>query len=148
MTDVPDRPAVVSSLLLERAFSSTERRVFVDRLLQWYIDELNALGDQLRYHQEQTGPDAAEELSRVRERCCGILAALRWNRDEFLIAVRVRLGQPIEMPEDAFGPGVILWSLDRGGAELRAWAAGLSDESRRALLALDGSLEELWARAM
>ncbi len=148
MTHVPVRTLAVRNLVLERAFSSAERRSFVDRLLQWYLDELNALGDQLRYHQEQTGPEAAEELARVRERCCAILAALRWNRDEFMIAVRARLGQPIEMPEDAFGPGVILWSLDRESAELRVWAARLSKESRRALLALDGSMETLWDRAV
>jgi len=148
MTAVSDRPTPVSSLVLERAFSSAERRLFVDRLLQWYIDELNALGDQLRYHQEQTGLEAAEELARVRERCWGILAALQWNRDEFLMAIRPRLGEPIEMPEDAFGPGVIMWSLDRESVELRAWAVGLSLESRRALLALDGSMEALWDRGV
>jgi hypothetical protein len=146
MTHVPDRTTALGSLVLERAFSSAERRSFVDRLLQWYIDELNTLGDRLRYHQEQTGTEAAEELARVRERCCEILAALRWNRDEFLIGVRARLGRPIEMPEDAFGPGMILWSLDRESTELRAWSAGLSEESRRALLALNGSMETLWDR--
>src|SRR5215471_9228687 len=137
MTDLPDRRTVLSSLVLERAFSSAERRSFVDRLLQWYVDELNALGDRLRYYQEQTDNEAAEERARVRERCGEILAALGWNRDEFLIAVLARLGRPIDMPEDAFGPGVILWSLDGESAELRAWSAGLSGESRRALLALD-----------
>ena len=148
MTHVPDRIPGVTSLVLERAFSSAERRSFVDRLLEWYIDELNALGDRLRFYQEQTGPDAMDELARVRERCWRILAALRWNRDEFLIAVRTRLCRPIEMAEDAFGPGVILWSLDGGSAELRAWFAGLSEESRRAILALDRSLETLWDRTV
>jgi hypothetical protein len=144
MTDVPDCTTALGGLVLERAFSSAERRSFVDRLLQWYIDELNALGDRLRYHQDQTGTEAAEEAASARARGCEILAALRWNRDEFLDAVRGRLDLPIEMPEDVFGPGVILWSLDRVSAELRAWSVGLSEESRRALLAFDGSTEALW----
>jgi hypothetical protein len=144
MTHVPDRTTTLGSLVLERALSSAKRRSFVDRLVRWYVDELNALGDCLRYHQEQTGTDAAEEAARARERGCEILAALRWNRDEFLIAVRAHLGRPIEMPEDVFGPCVILWALDSGSVELRAWSAGLSEESRRALLALDGSMKTLW----
>ena len=148
MTQVPERPTALTSVVLDRAFSSAERRAFLDRLLQWHIDELNALGDRLRYYQEQTGVESAEELLRVRERCWEILAALRWNRDEFLIEVRERLSRPIEMPEDAFGPGVILWSLDSESADLRAWAVRLSEESRRALVALDGSMETLWDRTV
>jgi hypothetical protein len=148
MTREPDPPPAPSHLILERAFSSAERRSFVDRLLQWYIEELNALGDRLRYHQAQTGTEAAEELARVRDRCCAILEALGSNRDEFLMGMRARLGRPLEMPEDAFGPGVILWSLDRESEELRAWSAGLSEESRMALLALDGSMQTLWDRVL
>ena len=139
-----DRSGELGSVFLERAFPGVERRAFADRLLRWYVEELNPLGDRLRYHEGLAGAEAAQEAARARARVSELLEALRCNRDETVEAARRLLGVPIELPEDAFAPGVILWTLEGASAALRAWAAGLSAESRRVLVAWDEGLHALW----
>jgi hypothetical protein len=113
----PPAEGGLASVLLERTFPRAERERFDRAIVGWYVDELNGLGDRLRYWAGRRGEPAVGHQARAHERLRQILGALRWNAKEVLARVGERIEQaPPETPEDWFAPALLLLTLaeDRG----------------------------------
>jgi hypothetical protein len=89
--------------------SAAERADFAGRLVAFQLEELNGLGDRLRFVAETGGDAAASDAARAR--CRDIVEALRWNAAEVIACVLERWERDAAREEDAFGPALVLEAL-------------------------------------
>jgi hypothetical protein len=113
---------------LDRAVPARDRRSFARELLDRQLEDLNGLGDRLRYLAEHDAPE--EERAELRARAEAIVAALGYNAEEVVRLTWEWLATPLRYPEDAYAPALVLGRLDPDPARVRAWHEGLCDEVR------------------
>lgn len=118
---------------LRRIFPSAEQAAFAFELVKFQLDELNALGDRLRFAAAHSASD--EDILELRARCSSIPANLMLNAAEVVAQTWRWLKEPLMYAEDAFGAALLLTRLDPDDARYRAWLASLNDE---AVSMLDG----------
>lgn len=117
--------------LLEHALPEQVRSGFERERLLFILEELNCLGDRLRFCRTENLPEEAES---VRAQIGACLEALRWTADDARRAAwEFARGAPYRHPEDAFAPALALTVVGADGDELRAWVAALPDDSRTEL---------------
>jgi hypothetical protein len=114
---------------------AADREAFAFDLVRFQIEELNGLGDRLRYIAEQG--QVEEHRVGLRRRCDEIAEALRWDADEVVRLTWKWLEAPIHHPEDAFGPHFLLTHLRSDEKRHQAWLASLSGETSDMLRILD-----------
>jgi len=103
--------AAVHLLALERAVSH-ERRVSLTKfLVEQHLLELNGLGDQIRYVQGHPEEASEEENATIQRRCLLHLQSVELLGAEILPLLASWAESSIDEPEDAFGLGFILESL-------------------------------------
>ena len=83
-----------------------EREQFARDLVEFHLEELNGLGDRIRWLKEHDGSE--RDLDEVRARCATILEALRPNAAEVVRVTRAWLAAAPRSDEDAFGARLIL----------------------------------------
>ena len=130
----------LESSLLERAFPRAEREEIDRQWVEFHVDEINCLGDRIRFLQADGSAEAAA-VSEVRARVAEILAALGWNREMVVRWTWEVARRPMEFPEDVFGPATILSELD-DRERVKSWIAGLSAEARAMLAETGFELEK------
>ncbi len=101
-------PSKARSPSLATVFPPRAQEAFARELVAFQLEELNGLGDRLRYLATEAGPGDGARIAEVWGRCGEILDALRWNADEVIRCVLRELELPPEAPEDLFGPALIL----------------------------------------
>jgi len=126
----------LESAFLERAFPHADREQFDRQWVEFHVDEINCLGDRIRFFQAQNAPDAQDGIQRARARIAEILQVLRWNRELALRLTWETARRRPDFPEDVFGPAVILSALD-DAERVHAWLDTL-DEHQRAILVQTG----------
>jgi hypothetical protein len=97
------------------------------------LEELNGIGDLLRFRRDQDGDRAEIEAALGRARA--IVDALGWQREPALAHTWTFAQQRLRFPEDAWGPSVVLGRLEPDQGRVAAWRAALSDEARARLAA-------------
>ncbi|HJZ84557.1 MAG TPA: hypothetical protein VKN99_05265 [Polyangia bacterium] len=124
--------ADIKSTLLERALPRAEREAFARELVEYQIEELNGLGDRLRYVAEQEqGPEREQHQAQAHARVTEIVEALRWNADEVVRYVWQWLETPLAEPEDVFAPALLLRALGADQARVQRWLDALPEATRR-----------------
>jgi hypothetical protein len=121
----------VRSLLVERRFPRARQRSAERDWIFFLLEELNGLGDVLRFRQEESGPDASidEVVARVR----AILEALGWQPGPALTHTWAFVKARLHFPEDGWGPNLVLERFEPDGERLAAWRAGLPSDARAIL---------------
>ena len=95
------------------------------------LEELNGLGDVLRFQQEAEGQEvrATDALARAGS----IVDALGWQSDVALAHTWTFARHELQFQEDAWGPNLVLERLEPNRRRLQAWQATLSVEARAIL---------------
>jgi hypothetical protein len=124
-------PRAVGSLLLRRRFSPASRRRAEQDWVFFLLEELNGLGDILRFQQEPEGHDA--RAADVLARAGSIIDALGWQPDAALAHTWAFASRELQFQEDAWGPNLVLERLEPDRRRLHAWRATLSAEARAIL---------------
>jgi hypothetical protein len=121
----------VGSLLLRRRFGPASRRRAEQDWVFFLLEELNGLGDSLRFQQEPEGQDgrAADLLARAGS----IIDVLGWQPDAALAHTWAFATRALQFQEDAWGPNLVLERLERDRGRLQAWRATLPSEARAIL---------------
>ena len=119
----------------DRMLSAERRQALAFDLVRFQIDELNCLGDRLRYVGNEV--DSDQRQAELRRRCDEIAETLRWNADEVLQFTWKWLETPTRHAEDAFGPYFLFTRLAPNEPSSRAWMAALSEDARNVLGALE-----------
>jgi hypothetical protein len=125
------KPHAVGSLGLRRRFAPASRRRAEQDWIFFLLEELNGLGDVLRFQQETEGQEvrAADALSRAGS----IVEALDWQSDVALAHTWTFARQELQFQEDAWGPNLVLDRLEPNRWRLQAWRDALSVEARAIL---------------
>ncbi len=105
-----------------------EREAFAADLLRQQLEDLNGLGDQLRYLVDDGADESA--IRAIVERCVNIIEALRWNRAEAVRMTWRWLEAPPAYAEDAFAPTLLLAALVPDEPRVWQWHDALGDEAR------------------
>jgi hypothetical protein len=125
------KPHAVGSLLLRRRFGPGPRRRAEQDWVFFLLEELNGLGDVLRFQQEMEGQEVrvADALARAGS----IVEALGWQSDVALAHTWTFARQKLQFQEDAWGPNLVLERLEPNRGRLQAWRDALSVEARAIL---------------
>ena len=132
MADSSDTP--LASAFLERALPAREREALRQESLVYFVEELNCIGDRLRFLARQPDdPQLAQQIEDVWRRGEDLIRALGWNAEEARRRTWRLLEAPLRWPEDAFGPAWILHAFEGDTDRHRQWCASLSDAARGAI---------------
>lgn len=123
-----------ASLAVERGFPGRVRSELARDLVEQQLEELNGLGDRLRLAVDRG--DRAQ-IERLRRRCLTVVEAMAWTKDLVLAATWPWAAGGGDMPEDSFGPAVVLLALEGDRVRVAAWLDGV-DPGVRHLLAASG----------
>jgi hypothetical protein len=121
----------VRSLLVERRFPRARQRSAERDWIFFLLEELNGLGDVLRFRREEGGPDALVDdvMARVRV----IIEALGWQPGPAVTHTWAFVKARLHFPEDVWGPNLVLERFELGGGRLAVWRAGLRSDARAIL---------------
>jgi hypothetical protein len=124
-------PAPVRSLPLERRFPAATRRHAERDWVFFLLEELNGIGDILRFRREEGQARPDEALARAR----AIVTALGWQPEAAVAHTWAFVQARLQFPEDAWGPDLILARLDPSN-RWRSWRDNLGDDARVLLTAI------------
>jgi hypothetical protein len=126
-------PGALGNALLRRAFPRVSRDEFDRRMVGWYLDEVHALGDRLRWQAAEPTARADGETGRLTRRIAELIEALAASGPAVLPEVWRRARAAPELPEDVVAPAMILLALEGESPRLLRWLSGLPPSSRQAL---------------
>lgn len=104
----------VGSAFLERVFGRESRAAFDGQLIRFHLNEMNGLGDRLRFLTAAPDADASDELSTVKARITDHLEALALlgsGTQSVLLQAVGAVEERRRHPEDVFAPALALWRL-------------------------------------
>src|SRR5215831_4670725 len=110
----------LSRARLEQVLPRERLEAFGRQLVFRRLEDINSLGDRLRYLNED-GEPSAEEMSRVISRLEAFVETMRWNALQAEPLVWEYALAPLEMPEDAFAPALVLSVLSAETAKVDRW---------------------------
>jgi hypothetical protein len=124
-----DTRAAGSAELVPR-LSAGRQRTFDRRWAFFLIDDLNGLADQWRL---ALGLRDESQIAGILARLRRLLSSLGWNAELALPAAYRFAREKVVYPEDAWGPALIIGSLDPDGERFSLWLQSLRPDVRRAL---------------
>jgi hypothetical protein len=95
--------------------------------VHFVLEDLNGLGDILRFEQEERGGAADLEATRARART--IVEMLGWDVSTVLAHTWSFVETKVEDPEDAWAPLLVLRALEPNRERLEAWVEQWGDET-------------------
>lgn len=126
-----EETGTLHALSFERRLPQEDRAAFDRRWTFLLLEELNGIGDRWRLSLEDGESPEGEPLRDLRERCRMLLEVLSEEAEGAVTCAQEFLGTQLRVPEQAWGPALVIDRLDRDRKRAGRVLAAAPEEGRR-----------------